>query len=346
MIRLSIIIPMYKVEAFVERCLLSLESQDISQEDYEIICINDGSPDNCSGVVKKLQTKYGNIRLIEQENQGVSRARNIGMDNAFGKYMLFIDPDDYVEANSFAGFLDASDNQDAQISFLGFTVFKEDGAIHHRQFYKKVKDNVFRGTEAYGISRGDGRTDPDRMWAILFEKNFLNDNNLRFLPDVPYLEDGEFIARILCLAERCIFYSQSFYQRTKRLGSATNSGLFHHVKAINGFALAASNLKNFQRKQNLNIIQRKFINQPIAKFVLLAVNSSFSSSDGKFAETIEVLKASTLKKIEVTGCNFEYFICGAAYNFSPWMGAVASVLYSIVDRRYQLIVKNIVKSSY
>jgi glycosyltransferase involved in cell wall biosynthesis len=340
MIRLSIIIPMYKVEVYVERCLRSLENQDISREDYEIICINDGSPDDCSGVVKRLQAEFSNIRLIEQENQGVSRARNLGMDSAYGKYMLFIDPDDYVEANRLSGILKASDDQDAQVSFLGFTILKKDGNIHHSLLNEKIKDLVFKGTVAYTVSRGDGRTDPDRMWAILFATKFMNENKLRFLPDVPYLEDGEFIARILCLAERCIFHSQSFYLRTTRPGSATNSGLFHSEKAINGFTLAASNLKNFQQKQNLNEIQRKFLNQPIAKFALLSVNSSLSRSfDGKLAKTIKVLRKSTFRKLEVKGCNFEYRICGTAFNLSPWLGAVTSVLYSIVDRRYQLIFK-------
>jgi hypothetical protein len=181
------------------------------------------------------------------------------------------------------------------------------------------------------------------MWAVLFAAKFMNDNKLRFLPDVPYLEDGEFIARILCLAERCIFHRQSFYLRTTRPGSATNSGLFHSGKAIKGFTLAACNLKNFQQKQNLNEIQRKFLNQPIAKFVLLSVNSSLTRNfDGKLAETIKMLKKLTFRKLDVTGCNFEYRICGMAFNLSPWLGAIASVLYSILDKQYQLIFKKIV----
>ena len=89
---LSIIIPIYNVAPYVERCIRSLEDQDIPKDDYEIICINDGSPDNCREIVEQLQQEFSNIILINQENQGVSMARNNGIDLSEGKYLLFVDP--------------------------------------------------------------------------------------------------------------------------------------------------------------------------------------------------------------------------------------------------------------
>ncbi len=338
--RLSVIIPMFNVENFVERCLRSLENQDIPGDDYEIICINDGSPDNCSGIVRSLQTEFPNIRLIDQENQGVSRARNNGIENASGKYILFIDPDDYVDANSFAGILKATEDKNAQVSFLGFTVLEEDGTVRHQVFNEFAGDGIFPGTEAYSVSRGDGRTDPDRMWAILFEAQFLNTNNLRYLPDVPYLEDGELIARILCLAERCIFCRHSFYQRTTRPGSATHSKLFHSNHATRGFLLAASNLKSFQQSRKLKDTQRIFLNRPIAKFSLLAINSSIGrKTDGKLTETFRNLKELSLGRVEVKGCNPEYRFCGMAYNLSPWLGTFATLLYPRLDNIFRKLFK-------
>src|SRR5690606_24149359 len=96
MLRLSIIIPMYNVEPYIERCLSSLQDQDIPMEEYEIICINDGSPDNSREVVIRFQRQNKNIILIDQSNQGVSKARNNGINVARGKYLLFVDPDDYI----------------------------------------------------------------------------------------------------------------------------------------------------------------------------------------------------------------------------------------------------------
>jgi glycosyltransferase involved in cell wall biosynthesis len=216
--RLSVIIPIYKVERYIERCLLSLVNQNIDPETYEIICINDGSPDRSGEIVKCVQRKHRNVKLIEQENQGVSSARNNGMNVATGKYLLFIDPDDYIELNSLKRVLDKADNHECQVAFLGFTVLTEAGEVSKQFFNDKYLDTVFKGTEAYFVSRGNGQSDPDRMWAVLLLRDFIEQHQLRYLPDVPYLEDGEFIARILCLVDSSIFEGGSFYYRTIRKG--------------------------------------------------------------------------------------------------------------------------------
>lgn len=324
---------MYNVEPYVERCLRSLEDQDISRDDYEIICINDGSPDNSRDIVSRMQIEFDNIILIDQENQGVSCARNHGMDRASGNYLLFIDPDDYVDPNCLARILKTADEKQAQVSFLGFIFLNKDGNIRNVVLKDEYKDKIYPGLEAYFIARGDGNTDPDRMVAVLFKSEFLKRNNLRYLPDVFYLEDGEFIVRILCLAENCIFDGYSFYQRTTRPGSATNSKLFNTEKATSGFLLAASNLKRFQQEQNLTKKQRVFLNQPIVKFVLLAINSSIGRrSFRKFSDTVRTIKALTFNRIDLENCNLEYWICGKAYNFSPWLGALALIIYARINR--------------
>ena len=99
--KLSIIVPAYKVDAYIEKCISSLEDQDIPKEEYEIIVINDGSPDRCSEIVEGLQKEFSNIILINQENQGVSMARNNGIKIAQGEFIMPVDPDDYVIPNSF-----------------------------------------------------------------------------------------------------------------------------------------------------------------------------------------------------------------------------------------------------
>jgi glycosyltransferase involved in cell wall biosynthesis len=337
--RLSVIIPMYNVELYIERCLRSLEDQDIPRDDFEIICINDGSPDRSREVVLRLQKEFDNIVLIDQENLGVSRARNNGIDKACGKYLLFIDPDDYVDANSYSRILKTADEQEAQVSFLGFTFLNEGGKVRNRILNKNLTSQIYTGTEAYFLARGDGKTDPDRMCAVLFKTEFITNKNLRYLPDVPYLEDGEFIARILCLAERCIFDCHSFYQRTTRKDSATNSRLFYTDEATHGFLLAANNMKRFQQKQNLNEKQRIFLNQPILKFVLLAVNSSVGLKlNNKLAKTIKKLKKSALRRISMNGCNRIYRFYGRIYNLSPWLSALALVIYPRITRLYRLLI--------
>lgn len=318
--RLSIIVPIYNVEPYLERCVRSLEDQDIPMDDYEIICINDGSADNSHEIVARLQKEFNNIILIDQENQGVSRARNNGIEKAVGEYLIFIDPDDYVDKNSFATILQNALNHKAQVSFLGFTILNEDDTIRKRILRGKQLLQIYPGTEAYFLARGDDHPDPDRMVAVLFERAFIDHNNLRYLQEVPYLEDGEFIARILCLAERCIFEGHSFYQRTSRPGSATKSNLFHSEKATKGFLLAASNLKTFQQEQNLNEKQGNFLNQPICKFVVLGITSAQKPfSLKRMNSVIDKLGGAGLSKLNLASVNKEYTRLGYFYNRSIYM---------------------------
>nr|WP_321409444.1 glycosyltransferase family A protein [uncultured Carboxylicivirga sp.] len=315
MIRLSVIIPMYNVAPYVERCIRSLENQDIPKDQFELICINDGSPDNCSNIVEDLKREFNNILLINQENQGVSRARNNGIKKAKGEYLLFIDPDDYVEPNSFNRVLNNVSAYNAEVSFLGFTVFNEFGKERIRIFNEKFCNERYIGIDAYFAGRGDGQTDPDRMWAILYKSEFIKKNKLFFLPNVPYLEDGELIARILCLAKICIFDGHSFYQRTSRPGSATHSNLYYSEKAINGFLIAAQNLKQFQAQTNLSPEQKKFLNQPINKFVLLTLNAALQKPVFKnYLKIKRCLKDVGFSKLGTDGLQSPYKELTPIYN--------------------------------
>lgn len=311
---------MYNVEPYVEKCIRSLENQDIPDDEYEIICINDGSPDDCRGKVMQLQKEFGNIILIDQENQGVSRARNNGIDSATGRYLMFIDPDDYVEADSLAGLLKSAENQNAQISFLGYTFLNEDGSIRKIILHDEFKGRVYNGIDAYFLFRGDGQTDPDRMVAVLFETEFMNFHKLRYLKNVPYLEDGELVARILCLAERCIFEGQPFYLRTTRPGSATNSMLFRSERARNGFLLAALNLSKFQQEEKLEEKQRLFLNQSVTKFVVLVIASaSVPFNIRRISKAKKSLVDSGLGRVTLISVNKEYGRLGRLYNKSVWL---------------------------
>jgi glycosyltransferase involved in cell wall biosynthesis len=82
--KLSVIIPVYNVEEYIEKCILSLQHQDIPEADYELIITNDGSPDNSLSIIRNLKKSYSNIVLIDQENQGVSIARNNAIARATG----------------------------------------------------------------------------------------------------------------------------------------------------------------------------------------------------------------------------------------------------------------------
>lgn len=129
MIFLSFILPIYNVEKYLPTCLDSLYVQDICESEYEIICVNDGSPDNCENIVKQYQEHHSNIRLLSVENGGVSRARNIGLKHAAGEYVWFVDPDDYIKPNCLKYIVNALQESNADICNLCFESVIEESHI-------------------------------------------------------------------------------------------------------------------------------------------------------------------------------------------------------------------------
>lgn len=97
-VKFSFIVPVYNVEKYLSRCLDSLLSQNY--QNYEIICVNDGSPDNSSDILQAYQEKHDNISVINQENKGLGGARNTGLQYASGDYVWFVDSDDWIESNA------------------------------------------------------------------------------------------------------------------------------------------------------------------------------------------------------------------------------------------------------
>ena len=97
--KLSIIVPVYNVEKYLRDCLDSLLDQDISKEIYEIVCVDDGSPDNCGGICDQYAIKDNRIRVIHKKNEGVSVARNTALEVAVGDFIMFVDSDDEIEPN-------------------------------------------------------------------------------------------------------------------------------------------------------------------------------------------------------------------------------------------------------
>jgi glycosyltransferase involved in cell wall biosynthesis len=308
---------MFKVANYINRCIESLESQDIDKNLYEIICINDGSPDNCREIVENLQKKYSNIVLINQENQGVSMARNNGIAIAKGKYILPIDPDDYVVPNTFKRIANLVEADNYDVFYLGFEIFDVNEKSIWKTNYSKQEGETFSGVEGYFEPRGYDVKDPDRSVAILYKKQLLEDYNITYPKDVPYLEDGLFLAKVFAVATKVGFDNEIFYQRTTRIGSATNSQLFHSEKAINGFINAINDLKLFSSIIKLNKQQQYLVNHVLAKFFLLCISPSvFSFKFKQYFKTIKKLKQSGIKNIETDGLRFHYKRHISFYNFS------------------------------
>jgi glycosyltransferase involved in cell wall biosynthesis len=310
---------MFKVADYINRCIESLESQDIDKNLYEIICINDGSPDNCREIVENLQKKYSNIVLINQENHGVSMARNNGIAIAKGKYILPIDPDDYLVPNTFKRIANLVEADNYDVFYLGFEIFDVNEKSIWKTNYSKQEGETFSGVEGYFEPRGHDVKDPDRSVAILYKKQLLEDYNITYPKDVPYLEDGLFLAKVFAVATKVGFDNKTFYQRTTRIGSATNSKLFHSEKAINGFILAINDIKNFANQNLLAIHQQYLVNHVVAKFIVLSMSPFINKLDiYGYLKIVRLLKKKGVNKIATEGIRNPYKKLSFSFNLNKF----------------------------
>lgn len=237
MLKLSVILPAYDVERFIENCIRSLETQDIDHQQYEVIVVDDGATDESVDRVIALQQEYENIILLRQANAGLSAARNRGMRAAKGKYLLFVDTDDCVEANCFAKMLSVAESH-KDIDLVGFNY-----RIHFNSGLVTTPKmpipgvNAMNGVEYYEqFVAGDYH-----IWRYLFSREFMIRNDLFFLEGISF-EDVEFTPRLMCMAQSVIFYDLPFYNYYNRPGSISTTRSEKHISSR---IAAAENLHRF-----------------------------------------------------------------------------------------------------
>lgn len=175
--KLSIILPVYNVEKFIADCLQSLETQDLPKEEYEIICVDDGSPDNAAQVIEEYQKKYSNIRLIRQSNSGVCVARNNGLKAAQGEYIWFIDPDDYIQANCLGTMIKKLYDANADLIVFEYDEVAEETSL----VLDKKTDILIEPQQAYD-SKGSG-------CQYIVRRAYLEVNQIVFNENLAYGED-------------------------------------------------------------------------------------------------------------------------------------------------------------
>ncbi len=264
--KLSIIVPAYNVSQWIERCIYSLVNQDIDQNNYEVIIVNDGSKDDTMQLAEKIIDKYPNnfIRLINQTNKGLAGARNTGIRHAVGKYVLFVDPDDYIETNVLAEMLEFTESNDLEIAMFGQNII-QNGVKKTRDNRNPNTSHIMKGLELFF------KRTSDSACKYLINTEYLKGNDLYFFEKAVYLEDGEWSPRMFSKASRTAYKGIYFYNYELRSGSLVTSGVAVSNKALAGYMLSAKNLKKFKERDDLTQTQKEFVNYTIAKFVLLPI---------------------------------------------------------------------------
>lgn len=222
MLKLSVIVPVYNVSKYLAKCLDSLLAQDLMPEEYEIIVVNDGSTDNSGEIAKEYAETHSNIVLINQENQGLSGARNTGIKLAQGKYIQFVDSDDYLEPNVLKTLVDKMESDNLDVLRFNYQNVNENYEVYepykeHKPFVD-YRDEVCDGltflTERLGYA----------CYAVQFvvKSDLLKKDGNLFKKGI-YFEDTEWTPRILTQAHRITSTDFMVYNYLLRSGSITNS---------------------------------------------------------------------------------------------------------------------------
>lgn len=215
---LSIIVPVYKVERYIGKCLSSILSQRVNSDLYEIVVVNDGTPDNSMSIAEQVLRGHTNVVIVNQENGGLSVARNTGLSAASGKYVWFVDSDDWLEEGALAKVskIAIQDKYDILVTLLQ-TCSEADGTVRRWNYNKYLARTETTGWQ-YFIN--EGRIAPTQQFV--FKKKFLNENNLTFLPGVLH-EDGQFGFRAFYLAKDVYLLNDICYNYLLRKGGSIMS---------------------------------------------------------------------------------------------------------------------------
>lgn len=184
--KISIIVPMYGVEKYLDKCVKSIQNQTI--RDIEIILVDDGSPDKCGELAEEYAKKDSRIKVIHQENSGLGPARNSGMYAASGEYIGFVDSDDWVDVNMFGRLYQVAKKQKADIVVSGHCDWTDDKIVRTKRhplagktmMEKSEIDEIRKNL--YGRSMEDKETEafPMSVWIAIYKRSMIVENSLKF----------------------------------------------------------------------------------------------------------------------------------------------------------------------
>lgn len=303
--KLSIILPVYNVAEYVERCIRSLENQDIAKSEYELIAVNDGSTDQSVQVIEKLQKEFSNINLVHKKNGGLSSARNYGIKHAKGEYIWFFDSDDYAEPNVLKNLIDKIEQDNLDLLYFNGCDMIGDKVMNMFFIPNEQPTSIITGKsyiENFFIVIS--------AWIFLVKKEILLEHDLWFTEGIIH-EDFEFTLRLYRYIQRMSFFPHRVYNYVKRPGSITTiKTQTQTLKSIHSWqTIILLENKNLNDNSDYSMAAQKWIN-----------NHKFSGISALFFNILPLdIKKKEFKKFKDIGAfnikqtkfkRFkQYFIC-------------------------------------
>ena len=277
--KLSIIIPVYNVEKYIGPCLESIYRQELAEDVFEVIIVNDASTDDSMLVVSHMMNVHPNISVItNNEAFGPSVSRNVGMDNAIGDYVLFIDSDDMLMDKGLSVLLHKAIDTNADMIVADYVRLKdEEIGYNYDSLLTDTHDIDKTGLDYYVEDYDPGIG--SFIWRILYKRSFLNENCIRLVPGV-YYEDIPFLQECYLKAQRVIGVHLLYYIYRIRPRSCTYSFTMKNAMDYN---TAIANTWNLLMLEGLP----KKVRRQIRKNIFLFFNYAVDCIIGVFRQSSE-----------------------------------------------------------
>lgn len=287
--KVSVIIPVYNVEKYLSKCLDSVLSQTYPH--IEVILINDGSKDNSLNICQAYAEKDERIRVIDKENEGVSIARNTGIEAATGEFIAFIDPDDWVEPEAYESMIAQLKKWDADICLCNFYRdtkrrsqpkrfdFEEEILVDDEIIELLVNDMIGMGDllPKYSYIMGS-------VWRGVYKRSFLETYNLRFTPKVTIMEDLVFMVQTLLKCHRVAIDHGVRYHYVQHASSTIHS---YNEKMWEDLLVVYRLLEESIREADLEEKMRNRLDYRYIGMIFAAIkNETFIKKDSDFKDTV------------------------------------------------------------
>ncbi len=256
-VKLSVVVPVYNVEKYLSECLDSLLNQGLSDEEYEIVCVDDGSTDNSLSILRKYEKEHFNIRVIMQKNSGVSAARNAGIRSSCGAHLMFCDSDDALQPGSLASLLAIM--QKEHVSTLNFGMQRFVSA-----------DELIPKTSQIEYKVNHHRYTTPNVCSWIYDSGIIKDNGILFNERIKYAEDTLFMCKYMNFfgEKEWIKTENKIYFYRMREGSAMRTknkqSLAVHMESM---LILAEEYKKMQQ-----VVDRKIFNE-ITKRTAMSVSN-------------------------------------------------------------------------
>lgn len=314
---ISIVVPVYNVEKYLSKCLDSLINQTLSN--IEIICVNDGTKDNSGEILLEYSNKDARIKVIEQQNTGLSGARNTGMKYVAGKYMMFVDSDDWIDTDTCEIVYNMAEKHNADLILWSYTrefenssqekyMFWEDETVFNSLQVKRKLHRRLCGLINDELAHPDYANAIETAWGKLYLSEKLINNNIEFIDTkIIGTEDALFNLYALEYIEKAVYVRKclNHYRKinTSSLTSTYNKFLFE--RWMNLFRM----MNEYIHKKDLNDDYKKGLSNRIALSLLGLGLNEMSSNKSFFGKCKEISRIVSLPEYREAykGLNFSYF---------------------------------------